>query len=417
MMHGWKNSACFVLLITSLSACGQASKSTSSYVKATGWTSICLARIGLNLPDSVLVADPGAAHPNGGGFEGIAGTFTASPLINKISIEETGPTTLQTFEEFRDLASFNNRNGRIIKYAAAPTGSKFAYAFHSRHGGFRVGYFDPSDTRIRTFVGGLPVNKPEGEYTVEDLSAYYQELRHLYTARKPTDLPTQPGICTPYGFFKEPTSGPVSNYNIDIAVRSLKYPSLIIFVHIRPPEPNAPKTLEELRDPNNITADDLKSIKGMGAIAAIAALGNIKKMHEPQKITIAGQPGRLSAREYHHKGTLDTAGSLSGAAYEIQADAVGVQGKPDMPAITIKLAAALPDPFPYPPPVRRMSFGEEKIDYYKPARPVLKGVKTPPFDEAMAYFKQVLASVRPLPQLHGQAPGNSPTVPASAASR
>ncbi len=73
--------------------------------------------------------------------------------------------------------------------------------------------------------------------------------------------------------------------------------------------------------------------------------------------------------------------------------------------------------FPYPPPVKRMSFGEEKIDYYKPARPALKGVKTPPFDEAMAYFKQVLASVRPLPQLHGPAPGNSPTVPASAASR
>ena len=84
---------------------------------------------------------------------------------------------------------------------------------------------------------------------------------------------------------------------------------------------------------------------------------------------------------------------------------------------TKELAAALPDPDPYPPPVREKVFGEEKITYYKPARPALKGVKTPPFDEAMAYFKQVLASVRPLPQLHGQAQGNLPSASASAASR
>jgi hypothetical protein len=111
----------------------------------------------------------------------------------------------------------------------------------------------------------------------------------------------------------------------------------------------------------------------------------------PEKITIAGQPGRLIAREYHHNGTLDTSGS--GAAYEFQAEVVGVPGQIDKPAITIKLAAALPDPFPYPPPVKG-GFG--KIHHYKPSRPALKGVKTPPFDEAMAYFKQVVASVRPL---------------------
>jgi hypothetical protein len=373
----------------------------------------------VDLPSQVMLAAGGAELTGNFGFDsiGLQGAGTDWQKIGRDEVLETMPATLHEFETLRRLASFDNDNGRITKYAEAPVESKLAYAFHGKYGGFRIGYLDANDKRIRMFVGSLPVDKPEGEYTVEDLSAKYHELRHLYTARKPTDIPTEPGICTPYGFFKEPASGPVANYNIDIAVRSLKYPSLIIFVHIRPPALNAPKSLEELRDPNNITVDDLKSIKGMGAIGAIAALGNIKKLHEAQKITIAGQPGRLSAREYHHKGTLDTTGSGSGAAYEIQADAVGVQGRTDMPAITIKLAAALPDPFPYPRPVRRMSFGEEKIDYYKPARPALKGVKTPPFDEAMAYFKQVLASVRPLPQLHGQAPGNSPTVPASAASR
>jgi hypothetical protein len=114
----------------------------------------------------------------------------------------------------------------------------------------------------------------------------------------------------------------------------------------------------------------------------------------PEPIILAGQPGRFLAREYHHKGSLTT--SSSGAAYEMQADVVGVQGRPDMPAITIKMAAALPDPDPTPPPTRG-SFGQ--IHHYEPKRPALKGVKTPPFDEGMAYFRQVLASVRTLPAL------------------
>ncbi len=418
MIRCWANTAFSVLLVTSLSACGKDAKVASTYAKAYGWSSICLARIGIDLPDKVLIAESEPFQPSGYGFDpGLQGAATVRPTWNNLAIQETYPTTLQELENLREDASSRNDNGRITKYSEAPLESKLAYAFHGKYGGFNVGYLDPFDKRIRMFVGGLPVDKPQGKYTVEDLSAYYQELRRLYSARKPTDLPAEPGICTPYGFFKEPASGPVADYNIDIAVRSLKYPSLIIFVRIRPPAANGPKSLDELRDPNNITPDDLNSVKGMGAIAAIAALGNIKKLHEAEQITIAGQPGRLSAREYHHKGTLDTAGSGSGAAYEIQADAVGVQGQPDKPAITIKLAAALPDPFPYPPLVKRMSFGEEKIDRYEPKRPALKGVKTPPFDEAMAYFKQVLASVRPLPHLHARAPVGPASESASASSR
>lgn len=385
-----------VLLLAGVaSACGQSAHSEPSHLTKIGWSSTCLGRVAFDLPDKVEMAESEPELNSGYLFVGIAGSETTSPLINRIDIQETTPTNLKVLDELRDSASLTNNSGRITQHRVVSLDSDLAFA--TDKGGFNIGFFDPADQRIRLLqasargVGASAVDR--------DAKAKYQELRNLYTARKPADLPTEPGICTPYGFFKDPASGPVANYNIDIAVRSLKYPSLIIFVHIRPPAPNAPKSLEELSDLNDIKVDDLKSIKGMGAIAAIAALGNIKKLHDPQKITIAGQPGRLSAREYHHKGTLDTTGSGAGAAYEIQADAVGVQGRPDMPAITIKLAAALPDPFPYPPPVKRMSFGEEKIDHYQPKRPALNGVKTPPFDEAMAYFKQVLASVRPLQPL------------------
>ncbi len=119
MMRCWSKAAFSVMLITSLSACGQDTQATSNYVKSHEWSSICLARIGLDLPDRVLVADPGASYSSGGGFEGIAGTFTNSPQINAIRIEETGPTTQQNFKDVRDLASFRNVNGRITRHAEA----------------------------------------------------------------------------------------------------------------------------------------------------------------------------------------------------------------------------------------------------------------------------------------------------------
>ena len=419
-MNGCVKRLFLAVLAVFLSACGQDARTEPTYVQPNGWSSICLARVVIDLPAEVEMAESELVHVSGYGLDQIKGTETAAPLVNHIHIQETNAAKVQEFQELRELTSFRNHNGQITRYAEARLGSKNAYAFHDKYGGFYIGYIDPNDMRIRLFEGGLPVDKPVGTYTRNDLSTFYQELRHRYAARKPTDLPIEPGICTPYGFFKDPASGPVESYDINVAVRSLKYPNLIIFVHIRPPEPTAPKSLDELRDPNNITVDDLKSIKGIGAIGAIVALGNIKKLHDPQKLTIAGQPARLSAREYHHKGTLDTAGSASGAAYEMQADTVGVQGQADMPAITIKLAAALPDPFPYPPPVHEMVWGEEKITYYTPSRPALNGVKTPPFDEAMVYFKQVLASVRRLSQGRGQASAAMPTssaAPASAASR
>lgn len=401
------------LLTISASACGPNAHSEPSYKKQSDWNSTCLGSVAFDLPETILFAESEPTLSSGYGLRGIAGSETAALLINRIDVQETSHVSPRDLDDLRESAAFTHRNGRIAKHLVAKLDGDSGFA--TDKGGFIVGIFEPSDQRIRLLQAS---QRGVGPSAVDrDINAKYQQIRTVYSARKPTDLPTEPGICTPYGFFKESASDPVASYDINIAVRSLKYPSLIIFVHIRPPAANGPKSLDELRDPNNITAGDLNSVKGMGAIAAIAALGNIKKLHEAEQITIAGQPGRLSAREYHHKGTLDTAGSGSGAAYEIQADAVGVQGQPDKPTITIKLAAALPDPFPYPPPVKRMSFGEEKIDHYEPKRPALKGVKTPPFDEAMAYFRQVLASVRPLPQLHGRAAVGHASEPASASSR
>lgn len=388
-------------LLLATAACSQENQ-LLPYKQAEGWTSVCLGRLNVDWPRNILVSEADALHFSGYGFDpGIVGAATARPTWNRIKVQETVPANLLDLKGIRSDAEFEVKKAirRITPQKAkndgeANLGTPLAYGFNSG-GAFDIGYLDKSDQRIRLFVGGT--GKGEAA-TKKDIQDKYKYLRRIYAPRDPTTLPTQSGVCTPWGFFKDEPSLPNPDYSIEIAVRSLKYPSLIFFVTTRPATDSDPKRIEDLRNPNDIKAEDITAIKGMGAVAALFALADIKKLHPAEKITLAGQPARLIAREYRHDGHLAGSGG-AGAAYEIQADAVGVAGDPGQPVINIRMAAALPDPDPLPPPTRYESFGKEIVQEYKPRRPALKGVKTPPFDEAMAYFKQVIASVRLMKEL------------------
>lgn len=388
-------------MLMAATACSQADQ-TVPYKQSKGWAAVCLGRLTVDWPERVLVAEADALHSSGYGFDpGIVGAATARPTWNRIKVQETVPTNAVYLKGIRsDVASdVQNAIRRLTPEekkndGEADLGDPNTYGFNLG-GAFDIGYLDDSDQRIRLFVGGT--GKGESA-TAKDIQDKYRYLRRIYTPRAPITLPTQSGVCTPWGFFKDEPSLPNPDYNIEIAVRSLKYPSLIFFVTTRPATERDPRRIEDLRDPNDIKAEDVTAIKGMGAVAALFALADIKKLHPAERITLAGQPARLIAREYRHDGHLAGSGG-AGAAYEIQADAVGVAGDPGRPVVNIRMAAALPDPDPLPPPTRHMSFGKEIVQEYQPKRPALKGVKTPPFDEAMVYFKQVIASVRPMTQL------------------
>jgi hypothetical protein len=57
----------------------------------------------------------------------------------------------------------------------------------------------------------------------------------------------------------------------------------------------------------------------------------------------------------------------------------------------------LPDKEPYPEPTRQWNPDKRRFEMvpFKPARPGIRGIQPPPFEEGLAYFRQVLASVRP----------------------
>lgn len=80
-----------------------------------------------------------------------------------------------------------------------------------------------------------------------------------------------------------------------------------------------------------------------------------------------------------------------GAAYEVEAQVVGVPSSHDKPAITLSMAAALP----FMEPKEPERHADNKIILWKDPRPLLKGVSPPPFDAGMKVFYQGLESLRP----------------------
>lgn len=403
------------LMLISMTACGQSNANKAApYAKQSGWSSVCLGTILVDLPEKIEVADSGMEHRSGYGFDHkFLGAASGNQRVNNIEYQETSIGTLKDLQSIKGTARFRLFDSTIIGWQDRDTDPNFekfkahssevplndpqAYAFRM-YDTFDIGYLDPTDQRIRMFYSGLPGDKPKEEYTVAEHQAFYKHLRtNLYRARAPEELPTEPGVCTPFGLFRQQAGEPMPRFDVEVPLRSLKYPSLVFFVRVKTPDVNAPKDIKDLPDPNHVTMDDIKSLKGMEGILLLANLMGIKQTVGPEPVAIAGQPGRLLAREYHHDGGLDPNGGGPGAAYEMQADVLGVQGRPDMPAMTIRMAAMLPDKEPYRKPTKQWNPSKQRFEMvpFKPARPGIRGIQPPPFDQGLAYFRLVLSSLRP----------------------
>ena len=404
-----------LLTLFTMTACGQSgTNKVAPYVTPNGWSTVCLGTMMVDLPSKIHIGASPVRHNTGYGLgETLRGAATGNQSVGNIGYQETAPATPEDFQSIKRIAKFTLIEERIISWTGRRTAQEIqrfkahssevplsdpqAYAFRM-YDTFDIGYLDPADQRIRLFYSGLPGDKPKEEYTVAEHQAFYQHLRtNLYRARAPEELPTEPGVCTPFGLFRQQAGEPIPSFDVEVPLRSLKYPSLVFFVRVKTPHEDAPKDIKDLPDPNNLTMDDLKSLKGMEGILLLANLMGIKQTVGPEPVAIAGQPGRVLAREYHHDGGLAHNGGGPGAAYEMQADVVGVQGRPDMPAMTIRMAAMLPDKEPYPEPTRQWNPDKRRFEMvpFKPARPGIRGIQPPPFEEGLAYFRQVLASVRP----------------------
>jgi len=394
---------------------------------------VCLDRLLMDLPATVEVGASNVVYQGGYNFPGVTSIGAKGVRWNGITLDETHVTDvhgyetihLQAISKLWDESSYNatlrakNKELRIwveqlnngtkeeqestnefvekTKKAIAETHRlyKVSGSFNVTadntfivrdDDAFKIGYLDPTDYRVRYFEGQLSA----AEIAIDSPEAAAQEferLRRIYHRRDITDIPTGPGYCTAHGFIDEPADyKPQVGDSLNLPFRSLKYPNLVFILIIERPYANAPRNAMEQENPNVVTTKDIQNLKGMAAIGALAALGQIKRTYGPKRIEMAGQTGgRLYGREYHNKGYLEENGPAT--AYEFEAEVMGEPGRTDRPHIKLQMGAALADAPDLPA-------GQE------PIRPALKGHVPPSFEEGLKIFEEVVKSVRLRPVVH-----------------
>ena len=421
----WQTLAVVAVFVLSLpmTACSQ----SSSVRSGEQWQPVCLDRFVIEVPPSVEVGASNVVYQGGYNFPGVKSIGATGIKWNGVTLDETHATNEQGLEIFHTVAirrvgdseslekaikSYEERirsltesrdrekpEGRsfiqdvidgkkrdlagtlhsykVSGFASVDTSDAFAMRDDD---GYKIGYLDPTDHRVRYFEGQLSPSEAAIE-SPEAAAQEYERFRRIYHRREVIDIPTGPGYCTAHGFIDEPADyKPQEGDALNLPFRSLKYPNLVFILIVDSANPNRPRNAMEQENPNVVTTKDLQNLKGMAAAGALAALGQIKRTYGPKRIEMAGQSGgRLYGREYHNKGYLEENGPAT--AYEFEAEVMGVPGQTDRPHIKLQMGAALADA----PDLRK---GQE------PIRPALKGQVPPSFEEGLKIFEEVVKSVR-----------------------
>ena len=410
-----------VVAFVSLAACGKASDRPANEILR---GSVCVDRFLVDIPGVVQVGDGYVGYKRGITIDGISDYGVSGVCWGGLSFFESKPSdgfgVKKVLDESRGALDFIGgarswlNNGMIdeIGYAqrrlkskdsavveaakkhlldireeegrvrrsikvSGEVKTKDADSFAIRYGNdFLVGYLSPIDKRIRVIQGVLSDDAPDN---AQAAAMMYEQLRSVYRELPPGEVPQGHGYCTGHGFIKESADQVQWRTRFHLPYRSLNHPNLIITFEIQGRDKQAAPTgdIRQADNPNSITLQDIRDMKGWGALGMLAGMAEIKRTHGPEYLDIAGQKGRIIGREYKPD-------SGAGAAYEFEAEVLGVPGQIDKPAMRITMAAALPDPDPLPA-------GEVA------RRPALKGTKPPPFKEGLDYFRKVLLSMRPRP--------------------
>lgn len=407
------------------------SQTNSANAQRTGqWQPVCLDRLLIDLPGPVEVGASNVVYQGGYNFPGVTSIGARGIKWNGVTFDETHVTDEKGYDSFRDLAKgrlpnanslksaikayqdenriwtdrlnegtqearasarefIDENNGAIAEAKRSYKVSGFARldkpnTFAVRHGDtYKIGYLDPIDKRIRYFEGTLTPTERAVE-SPEAAGEEYKRFSRIYHRRETADIPTAPGYCTAHGFIDEPASyKPQEGDSLNLPFRSLKYPNLVFILIVEPARASGPRNALEQDNPNEMTIEDIKKLKGPAAAGALASFGQIKSKYGPKRIEMAGQTGgRIYGREYHHKDYLEENGPAT--AYEFEAEVMGEQGRTDRPHIKLQMGAALADAPDLPA-------GQE------PIRPALKGHTAPSFEEGLMIFEEVVKSVRVRP--------------------
>lgn len=262
---------------------------------------------------------------------------------------------------------------------------------------FDIGFFSKTDGKTRLFT--LPDRNKENSWLplltqLNSENLRTQQLNHInavvknllprYQVRKPGEIPTTPGICTPYGFFADPPEKTERDYVFNMRFQDPRHSNLILGIEIKTRNPlnmegweTVPSTIREAKTPWDLEREQARSSKEncraqQGTASrdlfgcTFAGMTTIRKHREVVYLKIGnGQEARLLVMEYNPR-------LNEGVAYDVMIETAGVEDSPTQPRIVISA---------------RGIDGDTEVD-------ALRGKSPPPLDEAVEIARKLALSLR-----------------------
>jgi len=204
---------------------------------------------------------------------------------------------------------------------------------------FDFGIYVPTDKRPRMLHGEM-----SGEGSPAQAKAVIDALWPRYRVRAPGEMPSGPGICTPYGFFADPKGITERDYELDLPFRDARHSNLLLQLEIKTRtasrEGKEPQRIEDVVTPwdyeNARSKEEREKCRPQQGTASrdlfgcmFAGTKAIKRHREVEYLTMNdGQRARLLVIEYYP--------SLHGLAqYKVVLETLGAIGSATQPAVRL----------------------------------------------------------------------------------
>jgi hypothetical protein len=262
----WLRAAAVALVWAGATGCtsgqGGSAAEPKPYVRPAGWATECVGRYQFDAPAPIRVGqtlpewgaegkmryrlEPAAGKLGGGGVD-----------ISGLRMFETSPVKdLDAYGYIDERADFHYRI-RVIR-DGGPSEARAERARTTQRYALRwptsfvwrsdedldFGVLMPEDRRAR-MIHGYPADKGEFPNNISGDKArdMFESLWSRFKVRAPGEIPSQPGFCTPFGFFVDPPGAAEENYYVGVTFLPPGYQNLVMGVTVatlrpRPWEPS-----------------------------------------------------------------------------------------------------------------------------------------------------------------------------------
>jgi len=392
------------LVLFGVSACwGEKAAQTmtaATYAKPTNWTIKCVGRWTVDLPEPISFGFVNPEFRPDGGMVYLLPEFERLSVgvmaLAKNRVYETSPFDFSKRYEYirgraeeaheRYLLGGSTKEEQLErKQFASQISVKWPTSFLWRlKAAYDFGIYSSEDKRARMIHGEL-----SGAGSAAQAKAVVESLWPRYRIRTPGTIPTDAGICTPYGFFADPKGSTEQDYSFKMPLRSAQHNNLVLTLSVgtrptpKPPEEGEspePLAIENMPTPWEVEdkwakRDKEKCRPQQGTASRdmfgcmFAGTKSITKHRDVEYLSLAnGQKARLLVMEYSALGMLG-----GDTLYTVILETAGVPNSVTEPRIMIEASAQSKD-------------SESKI---------FNGKNPPSIDETVALVRTLALSMRP----------------------